>query len=171
VSPITEPLSEADYRVFTPVARPIVELPTKPRSVTIEPLLLTSADSFYRTELDIPTPDITEDDIPGPHSVAISAIEQEFTTSEEIARIVLIGDTDFISLVDQVNGNLDFLMNSFGWLEDQEETLSIRPKTTLQFQMQTTGTQKLIFGGLFVIVIPVGILVAGLVIWLRRRHL
>ena len=170
-NPITDPLTEADYRVFTPVSRPVLELPTKPRSVDIQPLLISSTESFYRTDLEIPTPDITADDFPGPHPVAISAIEREFTTSEEVTRLIVVGDTDFISLVDQINGNLDFLMNSFGWLEDQEETLSIRPKTTLQFQMQTTGTQKLIFGGLFVIIIPLGILVAGLVIWLRRRHL
>lgn len=168
---ITTPLVEADYRVFTPLARPVLELPTKPRSVTIEPLLTTSDESFYRTNLEIATAEITAEDIPGPHSVAIRAVEREFTTGDEISRIVVVGDVDFISLVDQVNGNLDFLMNSFGWLEQQDETLSIRPKTTLQFPMQTTGMQKLIFGGLFVIVIPVAILIAGLVMWLRRRHL
>ncbi|MFW5717692.1 MAG: GldG family protein [Spirochaetota bacterium] len=168
---ITTPLEEADYRVFTPLARPVIELPTKPRSVVIEPLLLTSDESFYRTELEIATPEMTAQDIPGPHPVAVQAIDREFTTNEEITRIVVVGDVDFISLVDQVNGNLDFLMNSFGWLEDQSETLSIRPKITLQQPLQTTGMQKLIFGGLFVVVIPLGILIAGLVTWLRRRHL
>jgi hypothetical protein len=168
---ITTPLEEADYRVFTPLSRPVLELETKPRSVTIDPLLVTSDESFYRTNLEIPSPELTAEDIPGPHSIAVQAIEREFTTGDEITRLVVIGDVDFISLVDQVNGNLDFLMNSFGWLEEQDETLSIRPKTTLQFPMQTTGMQKLIFGGLFVIVIPLGILIAGLVTWLRRRHL
>lgn len=37
--------------------------------------------------------------------------------------------------------------------------------------MQLTGIQVLIFAGLFVVVIPLGILITGLVIWLRRRHL
>lgn len=168
---ITDPLTEADYVVLTPGARPITTLDTKPRSVTIEELLVTSEDSFLRTNFQIPSPDLTPEDIPGPYAVAVRAIEREFTTGDEITRLVVIGDSDFIGGVDQVAGNLDFLLNSFGWLEDQEETLSIRPKTTLQFPMQTTGTQKLIFGGLFVIVIPLGILVSGLVVWLRRRHL
>jgi ABC-2 type transport system permease protein len=168
---ITTPLSGADYRVFTPLARPVLELPSKPRSVTIDLLLTTSDESYYRTNLEISTPDVTAEDVPGPHAVALRAIEREFTTGDELSRIVVVGDVDFISLVDQINGNLDFLLNSFGWLEDQEETLSIRPKTTMQFPMQTTGMQKLIFGGIFVIVIPLAILIAGLVIWLRRRHL
>ena len=156
---------------MTPLARPVLELETRPRSVTIETLLTTSEESFYRTNLENTSPAITVEDAPGPHPVAVNAIEREFTTSEEITRLVVVGDSDFISLVDQVNGNLDFLMNSFGWLEEQDETLSIRPKTTLQFPMQMTGMQQLIFGGLFVVVIPLGILIAGLVTWLRRRHL
>ena len=168
---ITTPLLEANYRVFTPLARPVIALDTKPRSVTIDPLLLTSQESFFRTNLEIPSPTMTPEDIPGPHPVAIRAIEREFTTGEEITRIIVAGDVDFISLVDQINGNLDFLMNSFAWLEEQEQTLSIRPRTTLQFPMQTTGMQKLIFGGLFVVVIPLVILIVGLVTWLRRRHL
>ncbi|MFW5742002.1 MAG: GldG family protein [Spirochaetota bacterium] len=168
---ITTPLIEADYRVVTPIARPVLELETRPRGVTYEALLSTSEESFYRTQLDIETAEMTPDDIPGPVPVAATAIEREFTTSEEISRIVVVGDVDFISLVDQVNGNLDFMMNAFGWLEQQEQTLSIRPKTTMQFPMQLSGMQQLIFGGLFVVVIPLAILVAGLVTWLRRRHL
>ena len=168
---ITKPLIDANYRVYAPLVRPVTLLETKPRSVTIEPLLQTSAEGFYRTNLENPAQQISEGDVPGPVPVALRATEREFTTSDEITRLVVIGDVDFIAYWDQVNGNLDFLMNSFGWLEEQEETLSIRPKTTLQFPMQTTGMQKLIFGGLFVIVIPVLILAAGLVIWLRRRHL
>ncbi|MFW5788594.1 MAG: GldG family protein [Spirochaetota bacterium] len=168
---ITTPLIEADYRVVTPIARPVLELETRPRGVTYEALLSTSEESFYRTQLDIETAEMTPDDIPGPVPVAATAIEREFTTSEEISRIVVVGDVDFISLIDQVNGNLDFMMNAFGWLEQQEQTLSIRPKTTMQFPMQLSGMQQLIFGGLFVVVIPLAILVAGLVTWLRRRHL
>jgi ABC-2 type transport system permease protein len=168
---ITTPLVEANYRVVTPLARPVIELETKPRGVTVEALLTTSEESFYRTDLDNTSPEMSAEDVPGPHPVAARAVEREFTTGDEITRIVVVGDVDFISLVDQVNGNLDFLMNSFGWLEEQEDTLSIRPKTTLQFPMQTTGMQKLIFGGLFVIVIPLAILITGLVMWLRRRHL
>ena len=169
---VTNPITEADFVVIADGVRPIVALDTKPRSVTIEPLLTTSQTSFYRTDLDIPISEgLTTGDVPGPHAVAVRAIEREFTTGDEITRLAVFGDVDLISLVDQVNGNLDFLMNTFGWLEEQEETLAIRPKTTLQFPMQTTGMQKLIFSVLFVVMIPLAILIAGIVTWVRRRHL
>ncbi len=168
---ITNPLTEANLRVFTPGARPVTVLETRPRSVTIEPLLVTSNQSFYRTDLSVPGFTMTGSDVPGPHNVAVRAIEREFTTSDEITRLVVVGDSDFITLWDQVQGNLDFLLGTFGWLEQQEQTLTIRSAFTMQFPMNLDGMQRLIFGGLFVIVIPLAILIAGLVVWLRRRHL
>lgn len=168
---ITTPLIDADYRVFTPLARPVVELDTQPRGVEVTPLLVTSEQSFFRTDLTEQNLERGSGDTRGPVNIAVQAIEREFTTSDEISRIVVVGDSNFIEFVDQVNGNLDFLLNSFGWLEDQEQTLSIRPATTLQFPMSLNAMQQLIFGGVFVVVIPLAILVAGLVVWLRRRHL
>lgn len=168
---ITRPLIDANFQVFTPLARPVVFLEETPRGVTIEPLLLTSTDSFFRENLEIPSPGITSEDVPGPHPVAVRAVAHEFITGQETARILVVGDVDFIALADQINGNLDFLMNSFAWLEDQEEIISIRPRLTVQFPMQTTGMQKLVFGGLFVVVIPLSVLVLGVITWLRRRHL
>ncbi len=168
---ITAPLIEVDYRVLAPSARPVVVRAPRPRNVTIEPLLTTSPRSFYRTDLDRTALELTVGDVPGPHPIAVAATESDSITDEEITRIVVVGDVDFVSLVDRVNGNLDFVMNAFGWLGGQEHALSIRPKTTIQFPLQTTGAQKLVFGVLFVVVIPVGILAAAVVTWLRRRHL
>ena len=90
------------------------------------------------------------------------------------SRILVMGNARFMGSIYPfgfIPGNRDFFLNAVGWLQNQDESLSIRPKTTLQFPMQLTGTQVLIFGGLFVIIVPLGILIAGLVIWLRRRHL
>lgn len=168
---ITKPLVDANFQVFTPLARPVITLGETPHGVTIEPLLLTSTDSFFRENLEIPSPGITSEDVPGPHPVAARAVAREFVTGREIGRLVVVGDVDFIALSDQINGNLDFLMNSFAWLEDQEEALSIRPRLTVQFPMQTTGMQKLVYGSLFVVIIPLVVLVLGLITWLRRRHL
>jgi hypothetical protein len=170
-SSITTPLIDAEYRVFTPLARPVVELDTQPRGIEVTPLLVASRDSFYRTDLSDQSAERGTGDTRGPVNIAVQAIERDFTTSDEISRIVVVGDSDFITLVDQVNGNLDFLLNAFGWLENQDQTLSIRPATTLQFPMNLTGMQQLIFGGIFVVIIPLAILVTGLIVWLRRRHL
>lgn len=173
--PIVQPLVENNRRVVLPeFSRPILQLDSKPRNVTMESVLQTSGDSFFRTDTSIAGTEMTASDQPGPFSLAQSVVETEFTTSEEITRLVVLGNAGFLSPQDlygsQYPPNLDFFINALNWLQDQEETISIRPKTTLQFPMQMTGRQKLIFAGLFTVLIPLAILIAGLVVWLRRRH-
>ncbi len=172
--PITDSLIEARSPVMMPYGRAIEILSQKPRGVTIEPLAQTSPDSFLRLVLENQDPVRSPGDLPGPFITAVGAVDTDFSSSEEITRIVVIGNARFLAPIypfGYIPGNRDFILNAIGWVQNQEETLSIRAKFTLQFPMQLTGTQVRIFAGLFVIVIPLGILITGLVIWLRRRHL
>lgn len=173
--PVVQPLLEHNQRVVFPeYSRPILQLDSKPRGVNMESILQTSTGSFFRTDTSITAAEMTASDQPGPFSLAQAAIETEFTTSEEITRIVVLGNAGFLSPQDlygtQYPPNLDFFINALNWLQDQEETITVRPKTTMQFPMQMTGRQQLIFSALFTVVIPLAIFIAGLVIWLRRRH-
>ncbi len=171
---ITAPLVEARSPIMMQFGRPVEILDQKPRGVTIDPLVVTSSDSYLRTSLQNQDPERQPGEAAGPFILAAGAVETEFATGDEISRIVLIGNARFIGPIlpyGYIPGNRDFLLNSIGWLQNQQETLSIRAKTTMQFPMQLTGIQVLIFGGLFVVIIPLGILIAGLVVWLRRRHL
>lgn len=171
---ITDSLIDARSPIMMPFGRAIEILAQKPRGVTIEPLAQTSADSFLRMDLDNSDPARAAGDLPGPYVVAVGVVDREFASNEEISRIVVIGNARFLAPIYPfgfIPGNRDFILNAIGWVQNQEETLSIRAKFTLQFPMQLTGAQVLIFAGLFVVVIPLGILIAGLVIWLRRRHL
>ncbi|MDR2101671.1 MAG: ABC transporter, partial [Treponema sp.] len=70
-----------------------------------------------------------------------------------------------------IPGNLDLFMNSLTWLENRPETLTIRSKGMMIFPMRITGMHVIIFGLLFVVVIPLGFFVAGFITWLKRRHL
>jgi ABC-type uncharacterized transport system involved in gliding motility auxiliary subunit len=62
-------------------------------------------------------------------------------------------------------------MNSLTWLEDKPENLSVRSKSFFILPMRLNGFQLVIFGLLFVIIIPLAFFVGGLVTWLKRRHL
>jgi gliding motility-associatede transport system auxiliary component len=171
---ITNSLIEARSPIMMPYGRSVEVLSQKPRGVTVEPLAQTSTDSYLRTDLENGDPARAVGDPLGPFYTAVGAIDTEFSSSEEISRIVVIGNAGFLGPIypyGYIPGNLDFVMNAIGWVQNQQETLSIRAKFTMQFPMQLTGVQVLIFAGLFVLIIPLGILIAGLVVWLRRRHL
>ena len=62
-------------------------------------------------------------------------------------------------------------MNSLGWLKGQKESLTIRPKSMQQMRLSISGLWALILSGLVVIVLPLLILGAGFVVWMKRRHL
>ena len=68
-------------------------------------------------------------------------------------------------------GNADFLPGCLNWLRGQEQLISIRPKSLMTRPLRLNQLLFYIFGGIVVILIPFGILAAGLVIWARRRHL
>jgi hypothetical protein len=62
-------------------------------------------------------------------------------------------------------------MNSLTWLEDRPENISVRSKSLFVLPMRLNALHIIVFGLLFVIVIPLALFVGGLVIWLKRRHL
>ena len=86
-------------------------------------------------------------------------------------KLVVAGDAEFIDSRFASIGNADFILNSLNWLQDKQESISIRPKSLLSRYLNINAFQRLLFAGITVILIPLIILGAGLVMWLRRRHL
>ena len=88
-------------------------------------------------------------------------------------KLVVVGDVKFLEqgLPSQVPGNGDFFMNALGWLKGQKESLTIRPKNVQQMRLSISNLWALLLSGIVVIVLPLLILGAGFVVWMRRRHL
>ena len=105
----------------------------------------------------------------------MAVVDKEWTeeTGEVESRLVVTANSHFLAtqFLLQVPGNLDFIMNSLNWLADREEVISIRPRSLIHLNLQMSGWQKLIYSGIVVILIPLLALGAGVVVWLRRRHL
>jgi ABC-type uncharacterized transport system involved in gliding motility auxiliary subunit len=94
--------------------------------------------------------------------------------NEKQARIAVIAAGSLlepINVFQQIPGNLDLFMNSLTWLEDRPEALSVRSKSLFLLPLRLDGLQMIIFGGIFILIIPLAFFVSGLVTWLKRRHL
>ena len=88
-------------------------------------------------------------------------------------KIVVYGDSDFASnLYIPHVGNKDLFMNTVSWLVEQENLITIRPKTTqpttLSFIALTARQGKMIFWSA-VIIEPALILMVGIIVYVRRR--
>jgi ABC-type uncharacterized transport system involved in gliding motility auxiliary subunit len=85
-------------------------------------------------------------------------------------RVVVIGDSDFAENgVLGVQGNRDLFMNMVGWLSQQENLISIRPKEADDRRVTLTATQQNNITWLSLLVIPAFVFGTGVYTWWRRR--
>lgn len=85
-------------------------------------------------------------------------------------RVVVIGDSDFAANSGLgIQGNRDLFMNTVGWLSQQENLISIRPKEADDRRITLTATQQSNIAWLSIIIIPLFIFGIGIATWWRRR--
>ncbi|MCD8026134.1 MAG: GldG family protein [Clostridiales bacterium] len=96
-------------------------------------------------------------------------------TDEETSNVIVFGSYSmFNSSVMSYNSfnNSAYLMNVINTLSDKDDnSITIESKSLDSGELGITdvSTQNVMFA-VFVVIIPIGILVAGMVIWLRRRN-
>ena len=112
-------------------------------------------------------------DIPGPLVLGAAIKDPSLVQGNAPqARLVVIGSGSILILGAQAfEANKDLFMNSLTWLEDRPETISVRSKSLFLLPMRINLAQVIIFGLLFILIIPLAFFVAGFVTWLKRRHL
>jgi len=85
-------------------------------------------------------------------------------------RVVVMGDSDFASNAALgIQGNRDLFMNIVGWLSQQENLISIRPKEPDDRRVTLTATQQSNIVWLSIVIIPGFIFASGVYTWWRRR--
>ena len=85
-------------------------------------------------------------------------------------RVVVIGDSDFAANSGLgIQGNRDLFMNIVGWLSQQENLISIRPKEADDRRITLTATQQANIQWLSLLIIPASIFGMGVYTWWRRR--
>lgn len=126
--------------------------------------------------------DIEQGDLAGPVSMGVAvSVPQEAEKPETDAgessdapkpeaRVVVVGDSDFASNgVLGIQGNRDMFMNIVGWLSQQENLISIRPREADDRRITLTAAQQNNITWLSLLVIPGVVFGGGLYSWWRRR--
>ncbi|HVY07091.1 MAG TPA: DUF4350 domain-containing protein [Burkholderiales bacterium] len=107
-------------------------------------------------------------DIRGPIVVA-AALER--SVGDHKQRVVVAGSGHFLAnqFVGTL-GNLDLGVNIVNWLAGDESLITVQPRTRadLTLQLGRGGLALIAFG--FLIFLPLGLLVAGGIVWWRRRR-
>lgn len=163
--------------VFSSV-RSVREAAKKKEGETVQVLLETSPQGWG--EINFTEKPIKYDagkDIGGPLPIAVAAqweIKESTATDKTTsqARLVVFGDSDFTTnkLV-PVRGNIDLFLNSVNWLTEQKEKITIRPKSPDIRTIQMSKLQAKTVFYTTVIFIPLGVILAGAIIFWKRRSL
>ena len=137
---------------------------------TVDKLFESSESSLATEKLD--TPRINASDPKNKKGPLILAAAGSYRTGRENSqgRFVVVGSSDWVSNAFlPFNGNRDLAMNAVNWLASDEELISIRPKdrdirtiTMTQSQLNWVGITSL---G----ILPIGVAIAGVWVWWRRR--
>lgn len=138
----------------------------------------TDLKSLFSSQQVEPNPD--KGDKQGPISIA-AAVSAPITPPEPAeppkedapkpeARVVVIGDSDYAGN-GTINsaGNRDLFMNTVGWLSQQENLISVRPKEASDRRITLTSAQQVNINWISLLGIPVVIFGMGVYTWWRRR--
>ena len=110
-------------------------------------------------------------DSPGPAIVAMASVLKGEEPGKE-GRLVVVGDSDFLSDELQVNSSLfnrDFWSSSVAWLTSREDLISIAAKNPEHVRLNLTDEDVSLVWQV-VVGEALLILVIGLVVWFRRRR-
>ncbi len=114
---------------------------------------ITIAAAVTASSTPTPPPDKPADDAPKPET-----------------RVVVFGDSDFAANSGLgIQGNRDLFMNIVGWLSQQENLISIRPKDADDRRITLTATQQANITWLSLLLVPGAIFGSGIYNWWRRR--
>lgn len=193
--PITRPLGSTVS--FFPLVRSIEPAAASDDTVEVQTIAMTSARSWAETTLPGSPEEAVEYtpvldpqvDEPGPVSiaVAITAVpralprrDMRTLTPQEMAmrpeehelktRIVVVGNSAFANnTYIRLPGNGDLALNILNWLAQEEDLLAIRPKSSDTRLVQISLSQMRDIFIVTGILSPIGILIAGIVVWWRRK--
>lgn len=168
--------SLTEGRLILPSARP-VQYPDMPLSGIQYKNMLTSSDSSYvKSSVDENTDLLTrtDEDELGSQILAMSAMRQNVEDPTKDIRIVLVGSSDIFADTVLVNSsnNINFILSSIQWMVNRDVNVSVRAKTaeSTTLVVPDAGTFWTL-AAVCIIAIPVLVLVGGVLVWLRRRHL
>lgn len=167
----SHPITQSFTRSMTifPQARSVKVTAAGGTGVNSSTLLTASPESWGETDLKPGVePQLDDKDTKGP--VTIGAVASKSMGENKETRLVVIGDSDFASnQAFRFQRNGDLFMNSINWLAQDEDLISIRPKTATNRSVTMSGAQLNTFWWLAVVILPLGIIGIGTFIWMKRR--
>ena len=172
-SDIVAPVKSGKRSVLYSAANPLEIAGDKTVSVKMEPVLFTSSGAYLKT-VDTIHDSKGGDDVSGKFNVLVTATKDYYTLDEEIftGKLLVSGSSYAMDTLigDSRYGNEDLLMNSISWMRGSEAGITVREKELPTGSLTVPSSHYWPWFIVLVAVIPVGLLIGGIVIWMKRRY-
>ena len=113
-----------------------------------------------------------DDEISGPLTIGMSLARSQQDSNGQLfeQRVAIVGDADFLANSYLGNGsNLDIGINLINWLSHDDRLISISPRPAPDTRLELSTNEQLAIAIFFLLLLPLGLLISGLRIWLKRR--
>jgi ABC-2 type transport system permease protein len=159
-----------DGAIFAPLSRGLT-YDDDTDGVYYTPLLTTSDSSFSKTDVTSAEDyNKSENDIDGPFTIALKA--EKTTDSDQTSDVFIVANESmFTSLADNMvpGYNMKLFSSMISSLAEHENSVAIPAKSFEIGNLTFNARTVLIVGVVAIIILPLGLLIAGLIIWLKRR--
>ncbi len=142
---------------------------------TVVQLAMTSDKSWSETQVNETSAKYDENtgDLRGPISLAVAvergANRKALDVQIRPSRMVVFGDSDFVSNGALAGGDQDLFMSALNWLIDREVLMAIAPKPIEEVRLSLTNHQLNHLFWINVVGVPFVAVLVGLLVWFWRR--
>lgn len=183
---LSKDLVSANAKVFMPAVQSIVELEDKSNTISVAALLTSSDDAYVKAEPENATTyEKEKNDKEGPFNMGVVITDsekseeesEESETTEETeenikTKLVVYGTSNLVdeSIYTQVTPyNVSLFIKTIGWMCDTEDSITIASKSISEESLTITDSQVNTWMTVYVIMIPVLVIGAGIIVVVRRK--
>ncbi len=167
-------VSDASLPIIAPVSRPLNLLFESENDRETKVILSASETSAIIPADADSTYDISQSEI-GAQNIMVMGTKYMYNDSNEkiTSNVTVIGSglmMDYYMITEPAYNNGEFIVNSLNKITGKDNGITIVAKTVDSATINITETQKTIVTILLFIIIPVGVAVAGVIVYVRRKH-
>lgn len=169
---VTARLSETKTSAFIPFSVAISTLDVVRSTVAVAPFATSSPYSYSKAMEQMSSYEKAETDPEGPFNIGVTITDVDKAGNEEGVKLVVFGaetimESDINKIVN--GGNYGVVMNALDWLMGND-TLSRSKSLGAEDYLQLTQSKAIVIMLVSVILIPLSIIIAGIVVVVRRRN-
>ena len=171
-SELVKPIASGKRSVIYSLSNPLSVAADKPQSVEITPVLTTKNNAYLKS-LEQMNESKTSGDKDGTFNILLSASRKNVTAKEEVftGKLIVSGSSYTMDtlVADTRFANEDLLINSINWMRGSAAGVTVREKDLPQGSLTVPNASFWPWFIALVVIVPVGVLASGIVIWMKRR--